>query len=84
MKTKAQTRQYAAGPECTFVVPPRIQSLLTGVRYARIHDNGLVELVYEDNSVERTPTGQPMADIPRDDFFKLVSYVQSFRKPVES
>lgn len=79
---KAQARGQNCAQQLdnvTMVVPPMIQVMMTGVQFARIFGNGRVQLTYEDCETESARISAEQLSAGRDNFFSLVSAVQSKR-----
>lgn len=67
--------------QCTVIVPPTVQVMMSGVMLARVYPSGNVQLQYTDGNTESALlTAQQLAE-GRDNFFSLVSAVQSMRGP---
>lgn len=66
---------------CTFVVPPIVQGWIAGAKYAKVFSTGLVELTYFDETTESAQLTTEQLAQGRENFFALVSAVQSYRKP---
>lgn len=64
---------------CTWVVPPLVQCHMTGVRLAKIFPSGLCLLEYLDGNCESAVLTAEQLALGRDNFFSLVSTVQSKR-----
>ena len=69
---------------CTMVVPPNIKVMLTGVQYARIFADGTVQLTYINGQTESRVLSPTELTASRDDWFSLVSAVQSRRVAAKS
>ncbi len=65
-------------PDYTLIVPPGIQSMATGVTFARLFPStpGLVRLYYEDGNTEQATLTAEQVAKGRDNFFSLVGDVQ--------
>ena len=61
------------------LVPPRIVEMMSGVKYAEL-EGDICILTYTDGSKESAPTTANQWNDAGDNFFSLVSHVQSFRK----
>ena len=69
------------GDPVTLIVPPRIQAMMTGAWKLEVgaHD---ARLTYTDGTWEEVPASL-LRDIDGDDWFRIVSTVQSQRKAVQ-
>ena len=65
----------------TLVVPPNIQVELCGVKLARIFPSNVVQLEYADGNTESANLTIEQLAAGRENFFSLVSAVQSMRGP---
>lgn len=65
--------------EVTRVVPPTVVAMMCGVKWADINAYGNVKLVYEDDTTESAFLTDAQLAHGRENFFSLVSGVQSYR-----
>lgn len=78
--TTSNASAPAEGAQCTWIIPPVIVGRMSGAIYAKVFASGEVELTYEDQETEKAQLTPEQLDAGRDNFFSLVSAVQSYRK----
>lgn len=79
-KPKDETIVLIKNP-CTWVVPPTIQSMTTGVKLAKIFPSGVCQLEYCDGNFQSAHLTLEQLAKGRENFFALVSAVQNAGGP---
>ena len=79
-ENKSETVELIKDP-CTWVVPPKIHAMMTGVKIAKIFPSGVCQLEYLDGNFQSAHLTVEQLALGRENFFSLVSAVQNAGGP---